>query len=452
MDEIHFKAPVFLTWPPAHHVGVVPKQPTSPDDERQAARESLNVFLPRAFRRPVTPQDLATYMKYFDVVRPSASGFSAAMREVIAMALVSPDFLYLAEPRSDGHALNDFELASRLSYFLWSTMPDAELLACAASGELTRDRTLKKQTNRMLADVRADSFVQQFANQWLDLDGIDRVAVNPEFYPDFDNALKSQFQQETQRFFGEILRTNSSALRLLNADFTMLNEPLARHYGIAGPRGSSFERVVLPADNPRGGLLGHGSILLANSTGEDSHPIKRAVWIRERLLDDPPAPPPPDVPDLNQDLPEITSLPLKEQLRLHLENDACAACHRGIDPWGVALDGFDAVGLQRDVIRRRHPGKRNEKIEHPVETATELPDGTQIAGFADLKSYLTDQKREEFARTIVVKLLTYALGRSLEFTDDDAVSELTGRFVRSEYRLKNLIRDIVCCGAFQGER
>ncbi len=448
IEEISFTAPVFVSWPPKYHTDIIPRIPSSTEDERAAARDALTAFLPRAFRRPVTEPDLETHLKYFDIVRPTSESFEATMREVFAMALVSPDFLYITEPQDDGRKLNDFELAARLSCFLWSTMPDTKLFEAAANAELRNRSTLLQQVDRMLADDKSEAFVEQFTNQWLDLSGIDRVAVNPEFYPDFDESLKPHLQQETQQFFAEILRTNTSAIQLLDADFAMLNEPLARHYGIAGPRGTTFEPVRLPAGNQRGGLLGQGSILLANSTGDDSHPIKRAVWIRERLLDDPPAPPPPDVPNLNQDLPEIASLPLKEQLRLHLENEACADCHRGIDPWGVALDGFDAVGLQRDVIRRRNPKKRNQMLEHPVETSVELPDGTRIDGLQELKTYLADHKSEEFARTVVVKLLTYALGRSLEFTDEETVDRLTAEFKTSGYRLRHLIAEIICSDAF----
>ena len=464
IESLSFTAPVYASWPPEHHTSIIVRQPESADDERAVARDSLQSFIHRAYRRPATSEDVETSLAYFDKVRKSAESFEAAMRETIAMVLVSPDFLYLTEPREgrgpdadsrlasedeNAATLDNFRLASRLSYFLWSTMPDDELFDRAQSGELSDEQTLRRQVERMLSDDRCSMFSTQFSEQWLDLAGVDRVAVNPEFYPTFDNRLKAFLRQETSEFFAEILRSDESALKLLDADFTMLNEPLARHYGIDGPQGLAFERVQFPPDEARGGLLGHGSILLANSTGDDSHPIKRAVWIRDRLLDDPPAPPPPNVPDLNQDLPEIASLPLKEQLELHLENDACADCHRGLDPWGVALDAFDAVGLKREVIRRRNSKKRGKFIEHAVDTATTLPDGHEIDGLGQLKAYLVDQKNQEFARTLVVKLLTYALGRSLQFTDDELVDDLTARFVASEYKLKPLIFEICNSSAFR---
>ncbi len=464
IESLSFTAPVYTSWPPRHHTSIVVRQPTAADEEWGVVRDSLQSFIHRAFRRPATSEDVDTSLAYYDKVRTSAASFEAAMRETIAMLLVSPDFLYLAEPKVDSRldtdsisgsgrkasaTLDHFRLAPRLSYFLWSTMPDDELLQCAESGSLSDEPTLAEQVKRMLADKRSSMFTTQFSEQWLDLAGVDRVAVNPEFYPAFDNRLKAFLRQETSEFFAEILRSDESALRLLDADFTMLNEPLARHYGIDGPRGLVFERVRLPENETRGGVLGHGSILLANSTGDDSHPIKRAVWIRDRLLDDPPAPPPPDVPDLKQDLPEIAALPLKEQLKLHLENDACADCHRELDPWGVALDAFDAVGLKREVIRRRNPKKRGKFVEHTVDTVTTLPVGKEVDGLAELKAYLVNKKNQEFARTLVVKLLTYALGRSLQFTDDELVDDLTARFVKSEYKLKPLIFEICNSSAFR---
>lgn len=447
VESLTFKAPVFAAWPPAHHRGLIPRTPVDTTMEQSAAREALEWFLPLAFRRPLADDELATFLRYYDTVRTSADSFEAAMREVYAMVLVSPDFLYLSAP-PDAKAV-PYAVAARLSYFLWSDSPDEILRALAASGELLDPNVLRNEVTRMLNDVRVTAFTHSFADQWLDLAGVDRVAVNPEFYPDFDNDLKPLFRRETQEFFAEIVRTDLSALQLLDADFTMLNETLARHYGIDGPKGGSFERVTLPpAHRSRGGLLGHASVLLANSTGEDSHPIKRAVWLRSRLLNDPPAPPPPDVPDLNTDLPEIAALPARQQLLLHLENDACADCHRGIDPWGVALDAFDAVGLHRTVIRKPGGRSKNGFAEYPVETSVDLPDGSHVDGLSGLKSYLLQHRRDELARTVVERLLAYALGRSLRFDDTEVVDDLTTRFVASDYRIRQLIADIVCCPLF----
>ena len=225
----------------------------------------------------------------------------------------------------------------------------------------------------------------------------------------------------------------------------MLNQPMAEHYSLTGPRGIEFERVALTTDQHRGGLLTQASILLTNSTGEDSHAILRGVWIRKRLLGDPPAPPPPNVPNLDQQSPNVASLPLKEQLKEHRENEACARCHRGIDPWGIALEEFDAVGLVRDRIQRK-AGKTMLTFE--VDAKATLPDGHEVDGLNDLKAYLLSDKREQFARTLVSRLLAYSLGRSLELSDHKTVDELTARFIEGDYKLKKLIQLIVASDEF----
>ena len=409
-------------------------------------REVLDRFMRRAFRRPVTSEELDMMVQYFQEVRPTFATFEEAMRETLAMVLVSPDFLYLVEPSSGkSRDLTDHELASRLSYFLWSSMPDDRLFELADSGQLRDPEILAAEVDRLLDDRRSWNFVEQFSDQWLDLSGMNRIAVNPEYYPTFRNELKPHMQRETQQFFNEVLRSDISSLAFLDSDFAMLNQPMAEHYGLDGPRGIEFERVALTKNPQRGGLLAQASVLLANSTGEDSHAILRGVWIRKRLLDDPPAPPPPNVPNLDQQNRDVASLPLKEQLKEHRENEACARCHRGIDPWGIALEEFDAIGLLRDKIQRKS-GKKMLKFD--VDAKATLPGGHELDGLADLKTHLLTEKREQFARTLVRRLLSYSLGRSLELSDHETVDKLTEQFVESDYRLKNLIQLIVASGAF----
>lgn len=446
VESFDFKAPVYVSWPPEHHRRLVPATPASPAEEGSAARAALRGFLPRAYRRPLRDEDVATSMRYFELLRPSAGSFERTLRDVFAMALVSPDFLYQVETRPNDHkGLSDHELASRLSYFLWSTTPDDELRALADAGRLHQPEVLRAETVRLLRDDRSRAFVEQFCDGWLDLNGVDRVAVNPTYFPDFDPTLKADMRQETRSLFAEVLRNDLSALTLLRADFTMLNESLARHYGLRGPRGGAFERVALDGKRP-GGLLGQGSVLLANSTGEDSHPIERGVWVRRALLDDPPPPPPPAVPNLDASE-DSELLPLKVQLERHRDSAACAQCHRSIDPWGVALEGLDAVGLVRDTILRRS-GEREER--HPVDAAAVLPDGTHVDGVNDLIDYLHDQRPNDFARALTAKLLSYALGRSLELDDEQEVDALTERFAEGGYRLPHLITMIVAGDPFQG--
>ena len=446
IKSVSFTAPVFESWPPAHHTRILFADALSSTDPAAYAHKVIARFMQRAFRRPVTKPEIDSMLDFYQEVRPECGSVEEAMRETLAMILISPEFLYLVEPTDDGRRrLTDHELASRLSYFLWSTMPDEQLFQQADAGALGSRETLALEVERLLKDPRVWNFIEQFSDQWLDLPGINRVAVNPEFYPDFTNALKPHMRKETQHFFAEILRKDISALAFLDSDFAMLNQPLAGHYGLIGPRGLAFERVALNPDGLRGGLLTQASVLMANSTGEDSHPIKRGVWIRERLLDDPPAPPPPDVPNLNRQNPDFASLSLKEQLVAHRENEACARCHRSIDPWGIALEEFDATGLYRKQSQRKDGRKM---VAYDIDAEATLPDGHRIHGLKELKEYLLAEKRERFARAVVTRLLTYALSRSLELTDYETVDSLTAEFIRSDFQLRKLIHSIAASEAF----
>jgi hypothetical protein len=446
IGSVSFKAPVFETWPPAHHRNILFAADSSELDAEAYVEKVVLRFMRRAFRRPVTKEETAEMLAFFREVRTDVPTFEEAMRETLAMVLISPDFLYLVESSAGSRRkLNDHELASRLSYFLWSTMPDERLFKLADEGSLRDSKVLATEVQRLLADPRLENFTRNFSDQWLDLSGVDRVAVNPNFYPKFKNELKPHMQHETQAFFAEVLNKDLSALAFLDSDFAMLNQPLAEHYGLSGPRGLAFERVALEPEDGRGGLLTQASILLTNSTGADSHPILRGVWIRDRLLGDPPSPPPPNVPALNAEKRDFAKLSLKDQLVAHRENEACARCHRGIDPWGIALEGFDAVGLSRTSIRRKNG---NTNVELKVDSEAMLPDGQKVQGLADLKSYLLAEKGEKFARAIVTRLLTYALGRSLELADHETVDDLTAEFIRSDYRLKKVIQFIAASEPF----
>ena len=463
VDYLEFEGPIYSDWPPEHHTRLLPPSTAS---ERDRAERAIAFLMERAYRRPVTDVDVAPVLDLYDEIRPTASSFEDAMRDSLAMVLISPEFLYLFEPNVDEPARGDFdganqdearqlsqyELASRMSYFLWSTMPDEQLMALAKSGQLNRSEVIEQQVRRMISDSRSENFVVHFTNQWLDLSGLDRVAINPNYYPKFDERLKPMMKRETQAFIGEILRHDLSALNLLDSDFVMLNEPLAKHYGIAradgGPRGGDFERVELQPGDRRGGLLTQGSFLMINSNGEDSHPIRRAVWVLDRLLDDPPAPPPPDVPELDSEQADVAKLPLKKQLEVHRTKDACNDCHRNIDPWGVVFESFDAVGLWRTSVLRRVAKKT---VMGPVDDHATLPNGTEIAGVEGLKTYLLQHDRDRFAKALVSKLLAYGTGRSLVFEDRMAVETLVKSFEQNEYRLSDLIVAIAQSEAFQNK-
>jgi hypothetical protein len=441
VESVDFEGPVFDTWPPRTHSQIF-FQTSGKPDERTYASKILSRFMTRAYRRPVEESEVTTMLALFDTLRARSPSLEKAVGDLLAVVLISPEFLYLVEPRDDSagrQPLGEFELASRMSYFLWSTMPDDRLFKLARDGKLSDPSIRQAEVRRMLTDPRAWQFVEHFTDQWLDLPALDRVAVNPEFHPRFDDRLKRDMRSETQHFFAEILSKDLSAMNLVDSDFTMVNRRLAGHYGLPLPPGGDMQRVDLPEGSHRGGLLTQGSFLLSNSNGEDSHPIRRAVWLLDRLLDDPPPPPPPDVPDLETNKPNVVKLSLKQQLELHREKAACNNCHKRIDPWGVVFENFDAVGQWRTVVSG---SKRRRRPTRPVDAVVELPDGTGVDGVGGrggIKNYLVTVQGEAFARALVKRLLTYSLGRSLEYSDRGAVDDLTRRFIKSEYRLKELI-------------
>ena len=439
IESVEFVRHDYPSWPPPLHRGIVPAGEDLHTGE--SVERVLKQFLRRAWRRPVSEEELNQWTAHFTKIQKQDGSEIFALKETLAAALASSKFIYLSEPHlaNQSRKLSPHELASRLSYFLWSSLPDEELSSLADSGRLLESSVLKKQFARMLADEKADRFAEQFSMQWLDLEGVDRVAINPQYYRNFDNRLKPDMVGETLAFFREILRSNSSALQFLDADFTMLNATLAKHYGLSGPKSQRFERVSLKGTNRPGGLLGHASTHLAGSDGADSHPIKRAVWIRERLLHDPPNPPPPDVPGLETSVPNFEKLSVREQLDLHRKKEACADCHRSIDPWGIALEGYGATGLLREKTARR---------KKPISTETILPGNHEISGLADLQKFLLNERREQFAHALVSKLLTYALSRSLELKDEPLIKELSASFAKNNYRLADLMKNIVTSQPF----
>jgi len=439
IDSVEFVKHDYSSWPPTLHREVVPEGEDLRSD--QSIGRVLQQFLQRAWRRPVIEKELEQWTSHFMTIQKQDGSEIFALKETLAAALASSKFIYLAEPHSvkQTRKLSSHELAARLSYFLWSSMPDEELSALAESGRLLESSVLQGQFERMLKDPKSDRFAREFCDQWLDLEGVGRVAINPQYYKNFDNRLKPDMVEETRAFFREILRSNTSALQFLDADFTMLNAPLAKHYGLEGPKSQNFERVSLRGTGRPGGVLGHASTHLAGSDGADSHPIKRAVWIRERLLHDPPNPPPPDVPGVEKSVPNFEKLSVREQLAVHREKEACANCHRGIDPWGIALESYDAIGLQREKTARRRK---------PVSAETILPGGQEISGLADLQKYLLTERRDQFAKALATKLLTYALGRSLKLEDELLIDELSVNFAKDDYQLSGLMKNIVTSRPF----
>ena len=395
----------------------------------------LSSLARRAFRRPVTHDDVDRLLDFY---RQGAAtgGFDGGIELALRRLLVSPEFLFRVVEDPPGlppgtvYALSDLELASRLSFFLWSSIPDDELLDAAVRGELRDPAVLEAQTRRMLDDPRAEALVTNFAGQWLSLRNAAAVQPDEDLFPDFGEDLRQGFRRETELLFEAVLREDRSVVELLSADYTFLNERLALHYGIPGVRGSRFRRVALD-DPERGGLLGHGSILTVTSHANRTSPVVRGKWVLENILGTPPPPPPADVPALEATTAGRT-LTMREAMEQHRANPVCASCHRVMDPLGLALEPFDAVG------RRRTPNQTRV----PMDLTGVLPDGTVFDGPAGLKAALL-ARPERFVATVTEKLLTYAVGRGMEHYDAPAVRAVTRAAAEDDYRLTTLILGVV---------
>ncbi|MCD6048608.1 MAG: Protein of unknown function (DUF1587)/Protein of unknown function (DUF1592)/Protein of unknown [Verrucomicrobia bacterium] len=410
-------------------------RPKAPADEEACAKQILSTLIRRAYRRPVTEADVARVLPFFSEGRKEA-GFDAGIEAALSAVLVSREFLLRVEtepkdlPRATVYRVSDVELASRLSFFLWSSIPDDELLDLAGRGELGKPEVLAKQTRRMLADSRAQSLVKNFANQWLHLRNLESITPDGRLFPDFDDNLRQAFRSETELLFAEILREDGSVLDLVKADHAYLNERLAKHYGIPNVYGTHFRPIALKPESNRGGLLRHGSVLTVTSYSTRTSPVIRGKWVLENLLGTPPPPPAPDVPALD-DNSVSAKLPVRERLAAHRANAACASCHDFIDPPGFALENFDAVGQWRNL---------EEGV--PVDASGGLPDGSRFTGVSGLEAGLLNRP-EIFAGTLTEKLLTFALGRGVETYDGPAVRAVLKSASKEDYRFSAIILGIV---------
>ena len=387
--------------------------PAAREEEAACADEILTTLARRAFRRPVTDADLAVLRGFYAEGRREGS-FDAGIQRALESILVDPEFLFRLErdpanvPPATAYRLSDVEIASRLSFFLWGSIPDDELLETASAGRLSDPAELERQVRRMLADDRANVLVGSFAAQWLHLRRMRTVTPDVNAFPAFDDNLREALVRETELFIESQIREDRSVVDLLTADYTFVNERLARHYGIPNVYGSRFRRVTLPGAARRG-LLGHGSILTVTSLATRTSPVVRGKWVLENILGTPPPPPPPDVPDLPEraDSGEVTSL--RERLEAHRANPVCSNCHARMDPLGFALENFDAVGKWRVT-----------EAGVPIDPSGTLPDGTTFDGLPQLRDVLFE-RRAEFVTTVTEKLLTYALGRGIEHYDRPAI-------------------------------
>jgi len=417
--------------------------PVSLGEEEDCARTIISTLARRAYRRPVTDTDLEVPLAlYRDNSRKS--GFESGIELAIRGILVSPNFLFRFESQPEAVAANtpyrisSLEFASRLSFFLWSSLPDDELIELAATDRLFEPEVLRRQVQRMLMDPKSAALVDNFAGQWLHIRNVEGFQPSPELLFHFDDNLRRSFEIETKLFFESIMRENRSVFDLLNADYTFLNERLAKHYGISGVFGERFRRVHLPENSIRRGLLGQGSILTGTSRANRTSPVIRGKWILENILGAPPPPPPPDVPDLVDERDPRKVLPMREQLAIHRANPVCASCHAQMDQLGFALENFDAIGEWRETY----------SSGSPIDASAIFPDGTEFNGPNELRQVLLSRS-SAFAMTVINRLLTYALGRGLEPSDGPSVRQINRLGSKADYTFSSLIQGIVSSAPFQ---
>ncbi len=418
-------------------------RPENASQEASCAKQILSTLARRAYRRPVTDSDVSTLLSFYETGRKERD-FDLGIQRALERLLVSPQFLYRIErdpanaAPGSAHPVSDLELASRLSFFLWSSIPDDELLDVAASGKLRQPEILEQQVRRMLADERSESMVTNFAAQWLYLRDVDVKAPDLFVFRDFDENLRDAFKTETQLFLDSVLRQNHSVLELLTANYTFLNQRLAENYGIPNIRGSEFRKYAFPKESPRGGLLGQGGILLLTSYSTRTSPVLRGKYVLENLLGSPPPPPPPNVPSLKTEGSKADEqLSLRDAMVRHRADPACANCHARMDPIGFAMENFNAIGQWRD-----------QDAGNPIDVSSKLPDGTVVDGLAGVKQLvLKDPQR--FVGAVSEKLLMYAIGRNVQYFDQPAVRKIVRDAAASDYKFDDLVLGVVKSAPFQ---
>ena len=420
------------------------------DSEDACALEILSNIAHKAYRRPLQQADIDTLMDFYHIGRGDRRfGFDAGIQLAIERVLISPDFLFRVEedplnmaPGAD-YELSDLDLAARLSFFLWSSLPDEELLTLAEKGQLQNTEVLEQQTERMLKDSRSNALVENFAGQWLYLRNLPSLVPDAVEFPQFDENLRTAFRQESELYFESLLKDDRSALDLLGAGYTFLNERLAKHYGIDGIYGSHFRKVELegPSAQQRGGILGQGSLLTATSYANRTSPVLRGKWVLTNILGTPPPPPPADVPDLPETGEDGQPATIRDRMIQHRKDPNCAVCHLPMDPLGLALENFDAIGRWRDT----------GEAGLPIDASGQLPNGTEFYGLDGLREILLDRS-EEFVGTITEKMFAYAIGRPPEYFDKPTIRQITRTAALDNYRWSSIIKEIIKSTPFRTRR
>jgi hypothetical protein len=417
--------------------------PAAPAEEAGCSQRILSTLTRRAYRRPVSAADLQSLMPFYQAGK-AEGGFERGIQRAIDRLLVSPQFLFRIErdpanaTPGSVHPIADLELASRLSFFLWSSIPDDELLDLASQGKLRQPAVMEQQVKRMMADPRSATLVTSFAEQWLYLRDLEAKKPNEILFPDFDESLRDAFRSETEILLDYVLRGNRSVLELLSANYTFVNERLAKHYGIPNVLGSDFRRIDLPPNSPRGGLLGQGSILTITAYPNRTSPVNRGKWVLQNLLLAPPPPPPPTVPALKTEAADTgKALTMREAMTRHRADPACASCHTRMDPIGFAMENFDAIGRWRD-----------RDGDNTIDSSGSFADGSKFEGMDGLKKILLSHP-EEFVNSIAQNLLMFATGRNVQYFDQPAVRAIVSGAAAGNYTFNSLVMGVVKSAPFQ---
>lgn len=450
IKKIEFEGPLFDTWPPKSH-RVIFGDSIKDNYSDSEVVEIVRRFATSAFRRPAPEREVQAYFNLYQQARHDGDECLPALKHSLKAVLCSPRFLYLYE---EPGKLDDFALASRLSYFLWCSMPDDELLRLAKRNQLSQPDVLRQQVARMVADPRIDRFVNDFVGQWLSVDEVGEMQPDARLYPEYDTYLERSMRDETQRFFREVLVNNLSIDNFIDSDFAMLNDRMAKHYDVSGVEGGKVRRVQLPADSHRGGLLTQASILTVTSNGTTTSPVVRGVWMLENILGQPSLPPPPVSTDIEPDIRGASTI--KEQLARHRTIAQCNVCHRKIDPYGLALENFDVIGGWREHYRNVKPGARpsskrrsGQYIEGPkVESFADAANFGEFDDFESFRSLLMKNKHL-VVRCVTEKMMTYAIGRGLDIADEETIDSIRDNLGQQNHGLQTLVEQIVLSREFQ---
>ncbi|MEP6671469.1 MAG: DUF1592 domain-containing protein [Chthoniobacter sp.] len=445
VDSIEWDGPIVNSWPTASHQQIFFGGESATKDAAYA-REIVKRFAERAWRRPVTAEELDRYLKLVDKAQQLGDNFETSVKTALSAVMCSKSFLYIEEGKvaTPSQKLTDWELASRLSYFLWSSMPDERLLATARSGQLHERETLRAEVRRMLADPKAEEFATSFPRQWLQLRRVGMFPPDKVLYPDYDENLEKSMIGETVGFFGDVLKRNASLREFLDSNWTLVNERLAKFYGIEGVQGDGFQRVALKPEDHRGGLLTQAAVLSLTSDGTRHRPVHRGVWVLESIIGKPPPPPPANVPALTTPDANAPKTTVRQKLEAHRSDANCNACHRRIDPLGIAFDNYDAIGHWRTVETVTAGVGDNPALD----PSGELYDGRTFKDAKELKKILVDDT-DKFATAFTEKLATYALRRGTTFSDRNELRHVTERAKASDYKLASLIEELVTSDIFQ---